>query len=77
MNMHTIPIGRMNLIIVVVRELVEVVSEVVGGVSFHVPSEVNVVVARLDVCSNCDLAIDAMTVIVDIKVVGIEPLEAP
>ena len=81
MNMHTMPVCRMNLVTAVVvllhRELVELIGEVVGGSGVHVPSRVDIVGGCLAMgSSRSDLTIHVATVIVNAEVIGFEPFEA-
>jgi hypothetical protein len=85
MNMHTIPIRGVDLIgagvVLLHRELVEVVCEMVGGAGIHIPPGINIVSSGLATmamcCSSSDLTVHVATIIIDAKVLGFEPLEAP
>ena len=84
MNMHTFPVCSVNLVGAVVvllhRELVKVISEVIGGARVHVPPWINIVgrsLAGMTLSgSSSNLTIHVATIIVVTKVICLESLEA-
>jgi hypothetical protein len=72
-----------NLIIAAVvllhRELVEVVREMIGGAGVHIPAGVNRVRARLTVAmssGSSNLAVHVATIIINAEVVLLKPFKA-
>jgi hypothetical protein len=81
MYLHTSPVCSMYLVgaavVLLHRELVKLMSEVVGGAGIHVPGGVDGVGARLSMSSGrSNLAVHIATVVVDTKVILLEAFEA-